>query len=128
MAVDFDAHIKYFSYNNVEGDDFAVGYLSTKQEWIDRINQWQSNDGFATRFTVEDFEELEIDDLRGVMLAVVEPIGDDHLVSWFDNEDESSIIITAKNEFVWEQNQRNSTAIPQWLKRLKNTIREQKNQ
>lgn len=128
MAVDFDANYKYYAYDNYEGDDFGVGYLSTKAEWIDRINTWQANDGFDHRFTVEDFEELELDDLRGILLADVEPIDKDYLVTWAVYDDEFSILITAKNEFIWQQNPKKSDAIPQWLKRLKNTVREQKKQ
>lgn len=128
MAVDFDKHIQYYAYTNYEGDDFGVGYLDTKEGWIDRVNRWQANDGFDHRFIVEDFEELELVDLRGIMLAEVEPIDKDYLVTWADYDDELCIRITSKSEFIWEKNPKNSTSIPQWLKRLKNTIREQKNQ
>ena len=129
MAVDFDAQIKYFSYTNEQGDDFAVGYLDNKEGWIERINRWQANDGFAHRFTTEDFEELESDDLRGAVLAVVEPVDAGWFVTWVDDkENEQMVEISHKYEISWKINNNKSDAIPQWLKRLKNTIREQKNQ
>lgn len=130
MAVAFDAHIQYFAYNNLEGDDFAVGYLSTKEDWIERVNAWNRNDGAENRYSAEDWEELDQEqDLRGVCLAEVEPVDAGWFVTWVnDNGDENVVEITHKYEVSWKINPNKSDSIPQWLKRLKNTIREQKKQ
>ena len=68
----FDAHILYYAYNNIDGDDFGVGYLNNKEQWVDRINSWNENDGNETRYTVEDWDELDCQlDFRGIELAEV---------------------------------------------------------
>lgn len=115
----FEAHIKYFSYNNTQGDEFAVGYLDNKEDWIERINRWQSNDGFETRFTAEQFDELEQDDLRGLELAEVEPDEKGgHIVRWADGDKDFSLSINKKRETSWIENNTKNTTVPRWVSRL----------
>lgn len=128
MAVDFDANILYYAYHNEDGDDFGVGYLSNKKQWIERVNSWQENDGFETRFAVEDFEELEHDDLRGISLAVVEPMGKEYLITWVVGDDENCLRISEDWDISWHNNAQKLKSIPQWSKRLKNLLKEHKTQ
>lgn len=123
MAVDFDAHIRYYAYNNTDGDEFGVGMLGSKEDWVGRINRWAQEDGNEGEFNVQDWEELDFqNDFRGVLLAEVEPIDKDYLVTWVAYEDEFAVRITQKGDFIWEQNPKKLTTIPRWLKRCKTTL------
>ena len=125
----FDAHILYYAYNNIDGDDFGVGYLNNKEQWVDRVNSWNENDGNKTRYTIEDWDDLDCQlDFRGIELAEVEPNGDNYLVTWFDKDNENCLEIDPKGEIVWQNNSTKSLSIPRWVKRLKNTMKEHKKQ
>ena len=120
----FEAHIMYYSYNNTQGDEFAVGYLNNKEDWIERINRWQSNDGFTTRFTAEQFEELEIDDLRGCELAEVEPNENGgHIVRWSDGKADYSLNLDKKGEVSFIGEDEKPTSVPRWIKRLAKALK-----
>lgn len=122
MAVDFDAHIRYYAYNNVDGDEFGVGMIGSKADWVERVNRWAQEDGKQGDFTVEDFEDLELSDLRGIQLSEIEPIDKDFLATWVVGDDEFSVRITQKSEFLWQQNPKKLASVPRWLKRLKTTL------
>jgi hypothetical protein len=128
MAVDFDAHIQYFSYNNVQGDDFAVGYLDNKDGWVERINRWQANDGFDTRFTIQEWDELEQDDFRGLELAEVEPDENGGFnVAWTDGKADYSLNIDSKSEISFIGENEKPASVPRWFKKLAKTIKNQQN-
>lgn len=121
----FDAHILYYSYGNVEGDDFCIGLFGNKAFWVDMMNRWNRNDGIKTVYAAEDWEELDCGtDLRGCQLAEIERDHEDILVSWADNGEENSMRISAKNAITWENNPQNKTSVPRWVSRLKATMRE----
>jgi len=122
----FDANILYYAYDNLDGDDFGVGYLSNKEAWIERVNSWGRNNGTRSDFTIDDFEELDATDLQGVLLAEVEPIDSDHLVTWVVGEDEFSVQIDKKGDIIWKNNSTKTTSVPRWLSRLKRTLKEYK--
>lgn len=121
----FDAHLQYFAYNNLDGDDFGVGYIGNKEDWIRRVNSWQANDGFDTRFTQEDFDDLDVYDLRGILLAEVEPVDTGWFVTWATEKGDNVAEISKDYQISWKINNLKSDTIPHWLKRLKNTLREQ---
>lgn len=58
----------FTSISNTQGDSFGVGITQTKQGWIDILNSWQESDGFETRYKIEDWDDLEDFDFRGVVL------------------------------------------------------------
>lgn len=124
----FDAHLLYFAYNNIEGDEFGVGMIGNKEDWVRRINRWAVEDGNVGAFTVEDWDDLDFqNDFRGVELAEVEPVDVGWLVTWLnDRGDENVVEITHKFAISWKINPNKSDSIPQWLKRLKNTLRDGK--
>lgn len=121
----FDAHIRYYAYDNLEGDEFGVGYLGNKEWWIDIINRWNKNEGDKNVFTIEDWDELDVThDFRGIQIAEVVPDGDDLIVTYSKNDVDDSVRINKKHEVSWEENNTGSTIIPRWISRLKTTIRE----
>lgn len=124
----FDAHIQYYAYNNKESDDFGVGYIGNKEEWIGRINRWNKNDKLATRVTAEDWDDLDCStDLRGIQLAEVEPVDDSYKVSWDDGDNENSMIIDKNGAISWDNNPQNISSVPRWVTRLKNQLRDNEN-
>lgn len=121
----FDAHIQYYSYGNIEGDDYMIGLFGNKEFWIDLINRWKLQDGNKDKYTLEDWDELECaTDFRGIQLAAIEPDGKDILVHWADGDDENTMRISDKNVITWENNPQNKTSTPRWITRLKNAMRE----
>lgn len=121
----FDAHIEYFCYNNVEGDEFQVGHLGNKDNWVSLMNGWNRNDGRKQKYTIEDWDDLDQDeDLRGCQLAEVIADEKDYVVSWATEEGINVIRISHKNGIVWEENNTGADSVPRWVNRLKNTIRD----
>lgn len=122
----FDANIQLYAYNNTEGDDFGVGYLGNKEFWVGLVNRWNKEDGKKARYTAETFDSIDADDFRGCVLAEVEPDHEGYVVTWYSGDTEYIIDIKG-SEFVWEQNDSGSVSVPQWVRRLKNQLREQDN-
>lgn len=120
----FDAHIQYFCYNNLEGDDFEVGHLGNKESWVHLMNTWNRNDNIKTRYTVEEWDELTSDDLRGCVLAEVVPDDQDFVVTWYDELTESSAIIKRDGKIIRENSDLQTTSVPHWLSRLKKQLLE----
>lgn len=121
----FDAHILYYSYNNAEGDDFCIGLFGNKQFWVDIMNRWNRNDGIKNKYTLEDWDDLDVKtDLRGCQLAEIEPDDKDILVRWVERGQENVMRITPKNVITWENNPQNKTSVPRWISRLKSVMRE----
>lgn len=121
----FEANILYYSYGNIEGDDFCIGLFGNKEFWADIVNRWNRNDSIKTKFTAENFDEFELkSDLRGCQLAAIEPDDKDILVHWDDRGEENVMRITPKNVITWENNPQNKTSVPRWISRLKSVMRE----
>lgn len=120
----FDSHIRFFAYDNVEGDDFGVGYLGNKEWWVSIINRWNLNDGNELQYTPEEWEDLSIDDFRGLKIAEVVPDGDGYLVTWTDGTNDNVIEIDKNSKYNWVENNTQSTSVPRWVSRLKNMIKE----
>tara|TARA_B100001250_G_C19462466_1_gene640838 strand:+ start:88 stop:477 length:390 start_codon:yes stop_codon:yes gene_type:complete len=121
----FEAHIQYYAYNNIDDDDFGVGYLGNKQDWVERINRWNWNDGFDERFTVEDWDDLDCQhDFRGCELAEIEPDSDAMLVTWQKSNHSFVIKIEKNGDMKWLENPRSLTTFPRWINRMKTMLRE----
>jgi len=121
----FDAHIQYYSYNNLQGDDFGVGYLGNKEFWVHLMNGWNRNDDRKDRYHVADWDEFDCElDLRGCILAEVEPEDQEYLVTWLDNLGEYAVRIKQDGKLVWENEPEKVSSIPRWVNRLKNQLRE----
>jgi len=119
----FDAHILYYSYGNIEGDDFCIGLFGNKAFWADIVNRWNRNDGIKSSYTVESFDELDCEgELRGCQLAEIERDDKDILVRWDDRGEENAMRITSKNVITWENNPQNKTSVPRWISRLKSVM------
>lgn len=120
----FEAHIKYYAYNNIEGDDFGVGRLGNKEFWVRQMNAWNESDGRKDRFLVENWDEFDVDqDMRGCQLAEVAPDDGDNLVTWSDKNKDNTVRISKKGEITWEENQSKLVTVPRWVNRLKTTLR-----
>ncbi len=117
----FDAHILYYSYGNIEGDDFCIGLFGNKDFWVGMVNRWNQNENIKAKHTVKDWDDL---DLRGCQLAKIEPDDKDILVRWSDRNEENAMRITNKNVITWENNPHNKTTTPRWISRLKSVMRE----
>ena len=52
-------------------DDNGTPRVLTKQEWIDQLNYYQEADGYDTRYTLEDWDNLDDWDMRGIILEPV---------------------------------------------------------
>jgi hypothetical protein len=125
MSVSFDNHILYYSYGNVQGDDFCIGLFGNKEFWSDIVNRWNRNDGIKTKFTAEDFEDFTCEDeLRGCQLAELEPEDKDYLVRWFEKDEENVMRISPKTGITWEENPQEKTSVPRWITRLKTAMKE----
>lgn len=124
----FDGHIQYYAYNNLEGDDFGVGYLGNKEFWVGMVNRWAKEDGKQIKYTNEMFDEIRTEDFRGCLLAEVEydNLGTYNVV-WFDDDNENAIQINGKWEILWTNNPQSISSIPRWATRLKNILKEQEN-
>jgi len=114
----------YFAYDNLEGDEFGVGYLSTKTDWVDRTNSWGRQDGNRHDFTEKSWDSIYPTNLRGCVLAKVESDNSAFLVTWKADNKENTVRISNKGEFSWENNSAKSSSIPRWMNRLKKAIKE----
>ena len=64
---------------NTQGDDFGVFdddeqkvyRVMSQQDWIDKFNSWQEADGNDYRYTLDDWDNLDDWDRRGVILEEV---------------------------------------------------------
>lgn len=120
----FDAHIQYYAYNNLEGDDFGVGYLGNKEDWVRRVNAWGRNEGSKQNWTAEEWEDIDTEAFMGVQLAEVEPDQADLLVTWCEKSQDNVVRITKKHEVIWEENATKSPLVPRWVNRLQKMIKE----
>lgn len=120
MSVD---NTQYYAYDNIEGDDFGVGYAGNKEDWIRRINQWNRNEKVNQVRTVDEWEELTIKDFRGMQIAEVVSENGDRIVTWAKDNKESSVKINKKDEVSWLENNTRSTSVPRWMNRLKKTVK-----
>jgi hypothetical protein len=123
----FDSNILYYSYNNVEGDDFAVGYLGNKEYWVHLMNSWNRNDGRKDRYHPEDFDEFDtIFDLRGCVLAEIVPDHEDYVIFWANDTEEYEIRMDKDGKFSWESGD-TLPAVPRWVSSLKNRLKDRYN-
>lgn len=121
----FDAHILFYCYDNEQGDEFAVGTIGNKEDWCYRMNTWNRNDGVNHKYTVEEWDELEINsDLRGSVLAEVIPEDNEYVVNWVGEDNENSVRIKADKTIVWETNNTGKDSIPRWVNSLKKRLKE----
>jgi len=120
----FVSHIQYYAYDNTEGDEFGVGYLGSKEYWIQLINHWNRNDGIKTRYTAEQWEDVLPDHYRGCVLAEVEPSSEDYLVTWTNKGKDYVVRIGSNNKLTWDSNETKLPSIPRWINRLKNQLRD----
>ncbi len=121
----FDAHIQYYAYNNVDDDDFGVGYLGNKKDWVERINRWNRNDGRDETVVVEEWDDLDCKlDFRGIQLAEIEPNGDGVLVTWATKNRSYTISVAKNGDVAWVQNPNNAPSVPRWVNRMKTMLRE----
>lgn len=120
----FDAHILYYAYDNVQGDDFGVGYLGNKEFWVHVMNGWQRNDGIKHRYTIEEWDDLDCEyDFRGCILAEIVPDDGNYIVSWSDGSHDFSVIIDSKWNISWEDSINGGKRIPAWVNKLKSQIK-----
>jgi hypothetical protein len=109
----------------MEGDDFCIGLFGNKEFWVDIMNRWNRNDGIKEKYTVEDWDELDVKkDLRGCELAELEPDGKDTLVRWIEKDEENVMRISPKTGITWEENPQEKTSVPRWITRLKTAMKE----
>ncbi len=121
----FDAHILYYSYDNIEGDEYCIGLFGNKQFWINLINRWEISDGKKIKHTIEEWDELDTrKEFRGCQLAELEPDGKDYLVRWVEQDKENEMRISPKTGITWENNPQNKTSVPRWITRLKTAMKE----
>lgn len=125
----FDAHILFYAYNNLEDDDFGVGYLGNKQEWVERINRWNRNDNIDTEYTIEEWDELDCEsDFRGCQLAEIEPDENGgYIVTYVDKNDEIVLHFDKSWKIVEDSLTQKVPSVPKWTARLKNTMKNKDN-
>lgn len=125
----FEAHILYYAYDNVDGDDFGVGYIGNLEDWVERVNRWGRQDGTRHDFTVESWDEVTTDNLRGCLLAEAEPDGEDYIVSINEAVYRIKSDNTVENTpQLFDTKTGKPVPVPRWVTRLKNAIKEHKNQ
>ncbi len=119
------SNILYYSYGNVEGDDYCIGLFGDKQSWINRINGWKVQDGLKVKHTVEEWGELDLNtDFRGCQLAELGPDDKDYLVRWVEKDEENVMRISLKTGITWEENPQQKTSVPKWVSRLKSAMKD----
>ena len=117
---------QYYAYNNIDDDDFGVGWIGTKKDWVERVNRFNRNDGMSSSATVKGWDELDCKkDFRGIELAVVEPDGlGSYIVRWSDKKGDKTAIIDNSWKIAWASNKDQTATVPRWINRLKNTLKE----
>lgn len=59
------------SFGVFDDDEQKVYRVMSQQDWIDQFNSWQEADGYEHRYKLDDWDNLDDWDRRGVILEEV---------------------------------------------------------